>query len=182
MRLAALAVASALVVAGAEKPLVPREAMAAMEKSFGRRLVQQGTDASLDIVGEPRGIYLPGYGLVVSADVNLLSIPLSPFRPALTKEEVARLRQRKLARLPALRAAMRQQMVEAATGLSAVPADERIVVVVSLYNFSWEQSEGIPAQILMEATRKELLAFGPKTGDEAIAAKLKMQEFDNAAR
>ncbi|MCX6625825.1 MAG: hypothetical protein NTY38_33140 [Acidobacteria bacterium] len=173
---------AAVLLPAAEKPLVPRETMNAVEKNFGSRLIRLSVDTALDIVGEPRGIYLPGYGAVISADVNLLSIVVSPFRPALTKAEVAKLHQRKLARLPALRAAMRQVMVEAATGLVAVPADERIVVVVSLYNFSWELSEGIPAQILMEATRKELLAFGPKAVDDAIAAKLKMQEFDNAPR
>ncbi len=180
-RLALLLVGGALLVQ-AEKPLVSREEMKVVEKNFGNRLVKLATDTALDIVGEPRGIYLPGYGVVISADVNLISIVLSPFRPALTKDEVAKLHQRKLARLPALRSAMRQVMVEAATGLAAVPPDERIVVVVSLYNFKYETTDGLPEQILMEAARKELLAFGPRALDDAIAAKLKTQEFDHAAR
>ena len=88
-------------------------------------------------MGGPRGIYLPGYGAVISADVNLLSIVVSPFRPPLTtRSEVVKLAPAKTGAPSGLaQAAMRQVMVEAASGLGAVPANERIVVVVSLYNF-----------------------------------------------
>lgn len=174
--------AAGALLAAAEKPVVPRDVMKVVEQGFGNRLARLSTGTALDIVGEPRGIYLPGYGVVISADVNLISIVLSPFRPALSRQEVVRLHQRKLARLPALRAAMRQVMVAAATSLATVPPEERIVVVVSLYNFKYEDVDGLPGQILMEATRKELLGFGPQAPDDAIAARLKTQEFDHAAR
>ncbi|MCC7496238.1 MAG: hypothetical protein IT160_01595 [Bryobacterales bacterium] len=182
MRHLLVLLAAGAVLAAAEKPVVPRDAMKVVEQSFSNRLVKLSTDTALDIVGEPRGIYLPGYGVVISADVNLISIVLSPFRPALSREEVVKLHQRKLARLPMLRSAMRQVMVDAANQLDTVPGDERIVVVVSLYNFKYEDVDGLPGQILMEATRKQLVGFGPKALDDAIAAKLKTQEFDHAAR
>lgn len=182
MRRLLILLAAGALFAWAEKPVVPRETMKVVEQGFGNRLAKLATDTALDIVGEPRGIYLPGYGAVISADVNLLSIVLSPFRPALTRAEVVKLHQRKLSRLPALRAAMRQVMVQAATLLTSVPPEERIVVVVSLYNFKYEDIDGLPGQILMEATRKQLLGFGPQAPDDAIAASLKTQEFDHAAR
>ena len=182
MRLLAVVLGFAAVLMGADKPPVPRETMKNVELNFGSRLVKLGKDGALDLVGEPRGLYLPGYGVVISADVNLVALPPFPPRASLEPAEVAELRNRKIARLPGLRTAMRQAMVDAATVLNAVPEGERIVVVVSLYNFKYENVDGIPGQILMEATRKDLRAFGPKTADETVAAKLKMHEFTNAPR
>jgi hypothetical protein len=37
--------------------------------------------------------------------------------------------------------------------------EERLVVGVTLFHFSWEDSSGLPAQILMQAPRKTLLEF-----------------------
>jgi len=41
--------------------------------------------------------------------------------------------------------------------MNAVPSEENIVVGVSLLNMSWEDTKGLPSQILMTAPRKALL-------------------------
>ncbi len=157
---AALLTAGALAIMAADGPRVTRAALAAVEKLFDRRLEKDVIDNPFSLLGMTRGVYLAGYGAVFSAEVNLVSGPtISPFRPQLTKEEIARLRQRKLERLPVLRRAMREMLVSAAGSLDNVPLEERIVLGVSLFHHSWEDSAGLPAQIVMQAQRKTLVEF-----------------------
>jgi hypothetical protein len=177
-RLLALLLAAGFVsLASAQQPLVPLASIKTVEKSCYQHLIRLGVDSSIDVLGEPRGIYLPGYGMVFTAEANLISVIVGPFRPRLTPEEVERLHRRKLVRLAALRQEMRQMMLEAARELAAVPVDDRIVFSVTLFNFWWEKTDGLPSQIFMETTRKQLLQLKPNAADEAIAAQVRVQEY-----
>ena len=58
------------------------------------------------LIGDTRGVYLEGYGAVFTTEVNLANGPsLSPFRPSITKDDIARIRAKKLERFPILRPA-----------------------------------------------------------------------------
>ena len=55
-------------------------------------------------IGPARGVYLEGYGVVFTAEVNLATGPVrTPFHPTITKEEIARHRDKKLSACPMLR-------------------------------------------------------------------------------
>ena len=127
-----LALSAAIWAASTEKPRFKRAALTAMEESFDQRLSDLSDDPYL-LVGLTRGIYLEGYGAVFTSEVSLANgLAPNPFRPAITKEDIAKIRAKKLERLPALRQCMRDMLLAAAASLDEVPAGEQIVVGVSL--------------------------------------------------
>jgi hypothetical protein len=96
--------------------------------------------------------------------------PLLFMRGPLTKDEVEKFR-RKIGRLPELRAAMRQALVDSSASLDTVPLEEQIVVVAMLSKYPWEDFKGLPHQIMMQAQKKKLLdalRSGVGTLDNAI--------------
>ncbi len=142
-----------------DSPRVTRPMLVAMEKSMDGRVARLSQDNPFVLLGPTRGIYLDGYGAVFTAEINLVSAPaaLMMFRPQLTKEEIEQHRQKKLSRLPQLKLAMRQALIDSAASLDTVPAQEQIVVVAMLSKYPWEDTSGIPQQILMQASKKNLL-------------------------
>lgn len=179
MVLAAAMTAAALMAPANQQPKVSRAALEAMEASFDKRIMKLSLDDPLDLLGATRGVYLEGYGAVFSAELSLVITPaLSPFRMTVTKEEVERLRQRKLERLPVLKRVMREMLVDSAASLDAVPAEEQIVVAVSLFYYSWENRNGLPSQLLMQAPKKTLLDYqAGRIREHELQAALRTQEL-----
>ncbi len=140
-------------------PRVTRPMLVAMEKSLDSRVTRLSQDNPFVLLGPTRGIYLEGYGAVFTAEINLVSSPgaLMMFRPQLTKEEIEQHRQRKLSRLPQLKEALRQALLDSAASLDTVPGEEQIVVVAMLSKYPWEDTAGLPQQIMMQASKKQLL-------------------------
>jgi hypothetical protein len=152
------ALLTALAVAIAGVPRVSRVAVHAMEISFDKRIQTTSVDAPFELLGNTRGVYLEGYGAVFTSEVNLsLSSNISPFQPTMPKEYVTKLRLRKLERVPVLKKTMEEEMVAMASSLDTVPASERIVLGVTLFYYPWEDTAGLPSQILMQAERQKLL-------------------------
>ncbi|HTT64777.1 MAG TPA: hypothetical protein VMG35_23155 [Bryobacteraceae bacterium] len=139
-------------------PRVTRAALASVERALDGRLGGYAPDA-FDLLGSSRGVYLEGYGAVFSTEVNLIISPnLSPFHPAFSKTEIARIHDRKLQRLPVLKQKMREMLVASAASLENLPPSEQVVLAVSLFHYSWEDYSGIPSQIVMQAERQKLLS------------------------
>jgi len=158
MRLAALLLILALAPLPAQRAQPSRAEISAMERSFDSRLQRFSLDMPIDVLGLTRGLYLEGYGAVFTAEANLVQTPgISPFRPTLSKEDVARARAAKLKRIPELKLLMREAMLSSAGSLDRLPADERLVFGVALFYHSWEDASGMPHQITMLAQRKALL-------------------------
>ena len=152
-------------------PGFKRAALVAMEKSFDQRIERLADDPYI-LVGFTRGVYLEGYGAVFTAEVNLATGPAqSPFRPVITKDDIARIRGKKFDRLPVLRQSMRDMLLDAAASLDEVPATEQIVVGVSLLYRADEDASGLPGQILMQGQRGKL-----------IDAKLKRVSLDTVVK
>jgi hypothetical protein len=85
---------------------------------------------------------------------------LHPFQQReISKDDIAKVRDRKKARLPEFRKLMQDAMVSTATTLVAVPPQEEIVYCVSMFYMPWEDASGLPRQILMRATRQSLIEF-----------------------
>jgi hypothetical protein len=128
-----------------------------VEKSCDGRLAY--TADGFDLLGPTRGVYLEGYGAVFSTELNLVVSPnLSPFRPAFSKLEIARMHERKIQRLPRLKQKMREVLVASAASLENLPPSEQVVLAVSLFHYSWEDYSGLPSQIVMQAERQKLLS------------------------
>jgi hypothetical protein len=159
-----LAILLALFFAGQEAPpashpRITRAALASVEKSFDGRFTRAYTLDAFDLLGTTRGVYLEGYGAVFSAELNLIMSPnISPFHQTFTKVEIARIHDRKVRQLPALKDKMREMLVASAVSLENLPPDEQVVLAVSLFHYSWEDYSGLPGQIVMQAERRKLLS------------------------
>jgi hypothetical protein len=142
-------------VALPQKPPVSRAVMKTQEELFNTRIQRLSVDDPFDLLGNTRGIYLERYGVVLSAEVGLTVVPgITPFHKEYTNEDRARVRQKKLQRVPVLKQAMADQLADTARALDMLPPDARIVLGVTLFNWSWEDISGLPRQIVMQAPRK----------------------------
>lgn len=170
-----LLVAAAIWAATAEHPHFKRAALTSVEKSFDRRIMTLADDPYL-LVGDTRGIYLEGYGAVFTAEVNLANGPsLSPFRPSITKDDIARIRVKKLERFPILRQQMQDALLAAAGSLNEIRPNEQIVIGVSLLYRAEEDASGMPGQILMQGEKAQLL--DAKVGRLELGSAVKVREF-----
>jgi hypothetical protein len=157
VKLAVLLAAAA--VALAEDPAgVPRSLVETVERNFHASLLNADPEDRFEVLAFPQGVYLPGYGLVFTTKVNLTFTPaITPFRQSISAKDVARVRERKLKKLPLLKSTIKQFLIAAAKSLDQVPAGEQVVVAVALHHVSWENVEGLPLQIVFHAERRELL-------------------------
>ena len=169
------ALAASIWAASTEKPRFKRAALTAMELSFDQRIKTLSDDPYL-LVGPTRGVYLEGYGAVFTSEVSLSNaLAPNPFRPAITKEDIVKIRAKKLERLPHLRQCMRDMLLAAAASLDEVPAGEQIVVGVSLLYRPEEDRRGMPGQILMQGVRGKLV--DAKLGRTSLDDAVKSREF-----
>lgn len=142
------------------KPMrIARGTFTDLERRFDGALGNLGaTNDPIDMLGSTRGVYLDGYGVVFTTELSLVISPtLNPFRQTITKEVAAQVHQRKIDRLPALRKAMREMVRAAATTLIQIPDNQLVVVAVRLAYLNWEDTSGLPGQILMRADRRSAL-------------------------
>jgi hypothetical protein len=159
-----------------DPPRVGRTVLSAMEKSLDDRVTRLWDDNPFVLLGPTRGIYLDGYGVVFTAEVNLATGPTMLMHPQLTKEEIERHRQKKLERLPQLMRAMRQALLASAASMDNVPAEEQIVIVTFLSRYPWEDATGLPVQITMQAQRKKLIEAQRAGGAAALEAAIHVVE------
>jgi hypothetical protein len=161
MRIAAVALLLLCALAGgsmADKPKVNRAMIEAMEHSLDHKLLGLWPQDPVELVGLSQGTYIQGYGAVFLGEVNLApATGISPFHPTVGADEIRRTRDKKLQRMVALRSSMRAMLVDSARSLDSLPADEQVAVGLSLFYWTWENREGLPAQIVMHAPRKALL-------------------------
>src|SRR5260370_8231041 len=84
--------------AATESPRVTRAMLSPMEKSLDGRIQRLWEDNPLALLGFTRGVYLEGYGVVFTNEVNLVSRPPSLIPLTFTKDQIARHRAKKQAR------------------------------------------------------------------------------------
>lgn len=163
-------VAAKAEIPAAGQPVVKRMAMQALEKKIDVQLDGASKADPFDLLGDTRGVYLPGYGVVLTSEVDLVKVPgISPFHPTIGPEERVKLHARKMQTLPKLREAMKAALVAASTELHSVPMNENIVFGVTLFYYVQEDTTDLPSQIIMQATRQELAQGNPNS--------IKVQEF-----
>jgi hypothetical protein len=142
------------------RPTFSRQTFKVLEDGFNLKLAGFNPGEPVYMLGATRGVYLQGFGAVFSAELELVQSPtVNPFHQKILPEEVVATHARKVKQLPLLRQAMHDQLMACAKNLDAMPANEQIVMVVRLdYQTAWENTEGLPAQILLRADRKSAAA------------------------
>jgi hypothetical protein len=150
----------------------------AVEKSFDTGLVKMSLEAPMELLGATRGVYLDGYGAVFMVELNLLPAQgISPFRPTLSKEDVARVRAAKVKRLEQLRGLMKDMMVASAGSLDRLPPEENLVLGVALFYNGWEDATGLPHQVTMQAKKGALVEIASnRQPRSALATVVKVRE------
>jgi hypothetical protein len=151
-----LAPTPAAAVTPTEKPRIPRQTLADLERRFDTKLASfGGANDPVDVLGATRGIYLDGYGAVFTVEVSPIITPgLNPFHTVMTEPEKEKVRQRKLDRLPMLKQLMREMWRDSATALTAIPENQQVVVAVRLLYLPWEDTHGMPGEIVMKGDRR----------------------------
>lgn len=165
-----LSIASALAVSAAGQTRVDRTALTAAEKNLDDQVVHLWNEA-LALVGPARGVYVDGYGVVLTVEMNLATAPVNMMHPVLTEAEKLQLRQKKLERIPQLKTALKSALVAAAASFRDLPMDEHVAIAMILPRYSWEDASGIPMQLTVQATRQSLMGgsgSGSKPADQSI--------------
>ena len=140
---------------GAKMVRVPASKIGELEKNFdGRLLTMAGAEEPVELMGDTRGLQLDGYGLVFTSDISLVYTPsVNPFQKEIPKEVMTRVHQRRVDRLPVLKAAMKEILRDMAAASAQLPATQQMVLAVRLYYGAWEDTTGMPRQVVMQANR-----------------------------
>ncbi len=165
LTLVALALAPVLAMAGSIK----RPVFADLEKKTDNRMERAIPEEPFLLLGNTRGIYLKSFGAVFTTEISLLNTSTtSPFQLVMPKQAVVRIHAKKVERLPALKRYMRDALISLAVTLDDVPANEQVVYGVSLFYYHWEDTSGLPAQVLMQAERRKLIDLQAGRANDSV--------------
>jgi hypothetical protein len=167
----ALLIGIPLAVALLAAPLVKRDLVNGLEKGFASSL----TAGQMRILVYPSGIYIDGYGVVFTSEVNLSYSPVvDPFQQTILPEVKARTRTAEFLQLPILRNEMRQLLLRTSVTLDTLPPSEQIVVGVKISHQSWQDRSGFPQQIVMQGQKSKLM--DAKLGKVSADSVIRVQE------
>src|SRR6266852_5746204 len=144
LAIASLLLCSLPIGSMADKSKVSRAAIQAIEANMDSHLTKLWPDDPMQVVGLTQGA------------------GITPFHQTVTKDELTRMHDKKLTRLPKLKDAMQDMLLNSASSLDSVPATEQITLGITLFYWHGESTEGLPAQIVMHAPRRALVNV--KTG------------------
>jgi hypothetical protein len=156
-----------------------RAALKSSETAIDDQVQRMVSRTPFVLLGTTRGAYLAGYGAVFTLEVNLAPVAaVSPFRPGYTPQEIQNLNRQKRERLGVLKPGLRQLLIQQAVLLHQVPPAEKVAMVVSLFNFNWEDTTGLPSQIVMQISRQTALDLqARRAGAEAAERAVETREF-----
>lgn len=167
--------AATFAISAADAPRVSRNLMTTVERNLDERIQRMWSDNPLALVGPSRGVYLPGYGIVFTAEVNLATANISLMNPTLTDVEKVGHHKKKVERVPQLKTIMKEALIAAAASLDPIPATDKITIAFILPRYAWEDATGVPLQVIVEGNKQQLLA-AQKAGGAAIDQAVKISE------
>ena len=139
----------ALTPASAADRKPSRTSLIAAEKQFDAMVLSKWTDDPYVLLGNTRAIYVDGFGVIMTAEINLSTGPtVSPFNPTISREAVARHRDKKMQRLPQLKELIRKGAESARTWFPELADGDNVVVGVTVLKYYWEDATGIPSQLV----------------------------------
>jgi hypothetical protein len=163
----------------ADKPKVNRAMIKGMEDSIDKQLRGIWPADPAEVMGLTQGTYINGYGVVFVSEVNVApSTGISPFHPKITPEENLRTHDKKISRIPQLKAAMQEMLLSSASSLDSVPAAEQVALSITLFYWVGENTDGLPQQIVMHASKQALVKVKSGISDRStLASALTVEEF-----
>jgi hypothetical protein len=147
-------------MSGPRAARIPLDAIRELERGFNDRFSGlAGVNEPTELMGDTRGVQLEDYGVVFTTELSLVITPgLMPGRPKIPPEMAALVRVQRLERMPILKVAMKEMMRIMATEFNQIPASHKLMLVVRLYYGAWEDTTGMPAQVVMRADRASAAA------------------------
>ena len=134
-----------------------RDQIAVAEQVIDQRFQGVGSETVMTVIGNSRGAYVEGYGVVFNVQVNIAPVGnINPFRRSYSDEEIRQINIRKRQRIETLELRTRELLVELSDSISGLPANEKIAIAVSLFHFAWEDLTALPKQMVMAAAKSVL--------------------------
>ena len=150
-----------------ERPNGMRQVVTSLENHLNDQITAVGGADPVYILGLNRGLYLQGFGAVYTAELDLVQTPRPlPFQKEISKETAVKVHTRKLQNLALLKKAMHDMWIDAASTLNSIPDPEQVVLAVRLFYQPWEDTTGLPVQIIMKGPRKAAIAGGIQTEEQ----------------
>jgi len=132
-----------------------------IESDFDSDLKLADQKNPLTVLGLTRGLYVPGFGVVFTTEVELAQNGVNPmFTRTISAETKANLHEAKARHVQLLRQQMGAMVANIAKNLTFLTPTDQVVVAVRLYYDSWENKAGLPDQIVMRADKR-----GAASGD-----------------
>jgi hypothetical protein len=146
---ASVAVRPSGAVVVSEKPAVPLQTLGALEAEMNSRLGSTGGADPCNVLGQTRGLYVAGLGAVFTAEVELAATPgmVGIMGAVPGPEQKAKYHKTKVAHVPMVLS------LAASPSLKLADSDQ-IVVAVRLVYRPWEDTTGLPGQIVMSQERR----------------------------
>ena len=144
---------AALAISAADASRVNRNTLAGLERTVDDRIRGLWSDNTMAVLGNTRGVYIPGTGIVLSAETNVATANLSLMVQSLSKEELAALHKKKLERIPQLEKAMQDTLGTMTGTLDMLPPGEKIAIALVLPRYTFEDSNGLPMQVTVQMER-----------------------------
>jgi len=142
-------------------------ALRAFESKVDQQIAMANRAKPIDLVGTTRCFYLPGIGAVLSAKVELMRTPtINPFQRRISPQEAVEVYRTKMENLPLLRTAMKNTVMAAAKEMDFLLPADQIVFAVGLIYQPWEDTKGLPSQIVMRAGRQNAMSGDIKTEEQ----------------
>jgi hypothetical protein len=143
---------------------VTRLTLRTAEKSLDDRIDKIWPDNPLAVVGPTRAVYLDGYGAVFTAEVSLAYSGISPMHAVLTPPEKVAVAKTKNERVPQLKNALEEALMNSAASLDPLPGNEQVVIEVILDRYDWEDKPAYPAEMIIQGTKQKLLEVKAANG------------------
>ena len=119
--------AAGSIVKAASRPALSRQALKASEDGFNAKLGTFNPTDPVYMLGATRGVYLQGYGVVFSAEMDLVQSPtITPFQRTIEPPQVDSIYARKQKQLPLIRKAMLELTCSRKKALTVIPLGHQV--------------------------------------------------------
>ena len=145
-----------------------------LEKKFEKNVYSLWGDDRYMFQQLPRAYYVNNFGVLLTSEFSIAPGPgISPFLPSISKQTVIAHKKVVLGRVPKLRDFMKAQLLEGVAMFPNLPDTDRFGIAVTIYHISWEDISDIPTQVVVQGTKKALLAARANVAmrDQAIEMK-----------